>query len=258
MPPQDRLNSVSIKVKTAPGQAVETKSPKGGHALMSTLTSWPRSLSVAALLFCSVVRLPARTVPARAAPQTAATAVLLVDTDDDCRLIVDDQQEGVLTPTHPGKVEVELGEHLVQCFVDDHPEIIWRKIIEVKDSAQVAVTVELKTIHMQNGGQPPPNPSAPRAAAIPAPAGAAAASARVPRAIGAATRFSGFSRVATRTASSPGRAVRQNTFSQAHSERGSRLPARLCWGARRRNHSRQTVPQVTPLRASRLHISLWS
>jgi len=99
-------------------------------------------------------------VPARATLQAEATAVLLVDTDDACRLIVDDQQEGVLTPTHPGKVEVELGEHLVQCFVDDHPDIIWRKIIEVKDSAQVAVTVELKTIHMQNGGQTP-NPSAP-------------------------------------------------------------------------------------------------
>lgn len=76
-------------------------------------------------------------------------AVLLVDTDDSCRLTVDDQDEGVITPDQSKKINVGLGDHIVKCVIEKAPDLMWRKVVEVKSSEQVAAMVALKALHIQ-------------------------------------------------------------------------------------------------------------
>jgi hypothetical protein len=75
--------------------------------------------------------------------------VLIVDTDDDCRLFVDDEDKGVMTPAHSQRFSVNLGEHILKCTVESIPDLVWRKAVDVKDSSQVAVVISLKALHVQ-------------------------------------------------------------------------------------------------------------
>lgn len=76
-------------------------------------------------------------------------SVILVDTDDDCHLTIDDTDQGVVTPSQSKKVSVPPGEHVVKCVVDGVPDLVWRKVVEVKSSAQSAAMVSLKALHIQ-------------------------------------------------------------------------------------------------------------
>jgi hypothetical protein len=77
------------------------------------------------------------------------TSILLVDTDDSCRLLIDDEDKGVLSPDHSQKFNVAIGNHLLKCTVEAVPDLIWRKVVEVKDTSQVVVVVALKALHLQ-------------------------------------------------------------------------------------------------------------
>lgn len=77
------------------------------------------------------------------------TAMLLVDTDDACRLTVDDQDEGLITPAQSKKIRVSLGDHIVKCVVEQIPDLMWRKVVQVKGSDQVVAMVALKALHIQ-------------------------------------------------------------------------------------------------------------
>lgn len=77
------------------------------------------------------------------------TTVLLVDTDDSCRLTVDDEDEGVITPDKSQKIIVGLGDHIVKCVVESIPDLVWRKVVTTKSSEQAAAIVALKALHMQ-------------------------------------------------------------------------------------------------------------
>jgi hypothetical protein len=77
------------------------------------------------------------------------TTTLLVDTDDACRLTVDDIDEGVVTPDHAKKIDVGLGDHIVKCVIEGAPDLMWRKAVEAKSSEQVVAIVALKALHIQ-------------------------------------------------------------------------------------------------------------
>jgi hypothetical protein len=77
------------------------------------------------------------------------TTVLLVDTDDSCRLSVDDQDEGVITPAQAKKATISPGDHIVKCVVEGIPDLTWRKIVQTKSSEQVVAMVALKALHIQ-------------------------------------------------------------------------------------------------------------
>jgi len=79
----------------------------------------------------------------------AHTAALLVDTDDPCRLALDGVDQGVLTPDQAKRLEVPFGEHVLKCSIEAVPDLVWRKVIEVKSSDQVAALVALKALHIQ-------------------------------------------------------------------------------------------------------------
>ena len=94
------------------------------------------------LLFVTSTNAQAR----KSAPQTT---VLLVDTDDACRLTVDDQDQGIITPAQSKKITISLGDHIVKCVVDGIPDLVWRKIVEAQSSQQVAAIIALKALHVQ-------------------------------------------------------------------------------------------------------------
>ena len=82
-------------------------------------------------------------------PSVDRSATLLVDTDDTCQLFVDDEDKGEITPDKALKSTVGLGEHILKCKIKSAPDLVWRKVITVKDTAQVAEVVALKSLHLQ-------------------------------------------------------------------------------------------------------------
>lgn len=80
---------------------------------------------------------------------SSTSTVLLVDTDDTCRLSVDGDDQGVVTPAESKKVSIALGEHVVKCVIDDAPDLAWRKVVQATSSEQVAAMVTLKALHIQ-------------------------------------------------------------------------------------------------------------
>jgi hypothetical protein len=84
-------------------------------------------------------------------PQQSASrgTALLVDTDEPCRLFVDDEDKGVITPAQSQRYKVNLGEHILKCTVESAPDLVWRKVVDVKDSSQVAAVIALKALHLQ-------------------------------------------------------------------------------------------------------------
>lgn len=81
-------------------------------------------------------------------PVTKGSA-LLVDTDDTCHLFVDDEDKGVITPDQSKRFKVDLGDHILKCTVEGIPDLVWRKVVSVKDSSQVAAVITLKALHLQ-------------------------------------------------------------------------------------------------------------
>jgi hypothetical protein len=77
------------------------------------------------------------------------TAPLLVDTDDTCHFFIDDEDKGQITPDTSQKFPVGLGEHILKCKNDAIPDLVWRKVVDVKDTSQVAAVVSLKALHVQ-------------------------------------------------------------------------------------------------------------
>jgi len=74
--------------------------------------------------------------------------VLLVDTDDPCRLSVDEDDQGVITPAEGKKITIAIGEHVVKCSIEDAPDLVWRKVVDAGQD-QVAAMVALKSLHLQ-------------------------------------------------------------------------------------------------------------
>ena len=82
-------------------------------------------------------------------PSVDGSATLLVDTDDTCQLFVDDEDKGEVTPDKALKSTVGLGEHILKCKIKSAPDLVWRKVINVKDTSQVAEVVALRSLHLQ-------------------------------------------------------------------------------------------------------------
>jgi len=77
------------------------------------------------------------------------TTTLLVDTDDTCHFFIDDEDKGQITPDISHKFTVNLGNHILKCKNDAIPDLVWRKVVDVKDSSQAAAVVSLKGLHIQ-------------------------------------------------------------------------------------------------------------
>lgn len=75
--------------------------------------------------------------------------LVLVDTDDPCHLTLDGTDEGVISPTATKKLEVSIGEHILKCTIESIPDLVWRKVVEVKNSDQIAALIALKALHLQ-------------------------------------------------------------------------------------------------------------
>jgi hypothetical protein len=91
------------------------------------------------------------TKPSSTKQPASKTSVLLIDTDDTCRLLVDGEDKGVISPDHSQKFNVTIGEHILKCTVETVPDLVWRKVVDAKDSSQVAAVITLKALHIQYG-----------------------------------------------------------------------------------------------------------
>jgi hypothetical protein len=84
-----------------------------------------------------------------AQPSANQTGTLLVDTDDACLLTIDDEDKGEITPDKDMKFSVGLGQHVLKCKIKSAPDLVWRKVVDVKSTAQVAEVVALRDLHLQ-------------------------------------------------------------------------------------------------------------
>jgi len=82
-------------------------------------------------------------------PSVDRSATLLVDTDDTCQLFVDDEDKGEVAPDKALKSTVGPGDHILKCKIKSAPDVVWRKVINVKDTSQVAEVVALRSLHLQ-------------------------------------------------------------------------------------------------------------
>ena len=72
-----------------------------------------------------------------------------MDTDDTCQLFLDDEDKGEVTPDKALKSSVAPGDHILKCKIKSAPDLVWRKVINVKDTSQVAEVVALRSLHLQ-------------------------------------------------------------------------------------------------------------
>ncbi len=103
-------------------------------------------------ILVSAIFMVASFVSARAQsaqPAVDRTATLLVDTDDTCQLFLDDEDKGEVAPDKALKSTVGLGDHILKCKIKSAPDLVWRKVINVKDTSQVAEVVALRSLHLQ-------------------------------------------------------------------------------------------------------------
>jgi hypothetical protein len=84
-----------------------------------------------------------------AQPPANQNGTLLVDTDDTCQLFLDDEDKGEITPDKALKFSVGPGEHILKCKIKSAPDLVWRKVVDVQDSSQVAAVVLLRALHVQ-------------------------------------------------------------------------------------------------------------
>jgi len=102
------------------------------------------SFFLAALCFASSSVAQVRGKPQR------ELGLVVMDTDDPCHLTVDGRDEGLISPTATKKLEVSAGEHILKCTIEEIPDLVWRKVVDVKNSHQVAALILLKALHMQH------------------------------------------------------------------------------------------------------------
>jgi phage-related minor tail protein len=113
------------------------------------------SLVLSICLVCGLSNLSA--TPSQTGSQNAKTqqstanknAILLADTDDTCHLFIDDEDKGQITADTSRKFTVGIGEHILKCKNDTIPDLVWRTVVDVKDTTQVAAMVSLKSLHIQ-------------------------------------------------------------------------------------------------------------
>lgn len=79
----------------------------------------------------------------------APSALLLVNTDDACRLALDGAEQGVITPDQSKKINVPLRELLLKCVIEAAPDSMRGKAIEIKASDQAVAIVTLNGLHIQ-------------------------------------------------------------------------------------------------------------
>ena len=84
-----------------------------------------------------------------AQPTVNQNGTLLVDTDDTCQLFFDDEDKGEITPDKALKFSVGRGEHILKCKIKSAPDLVWRKVVDIEDTSQVAVVVSLRALHLQ-------------------------------------------------------------------------------------------------------------
>jgi len=84
-----------------------------------------------------------------AQPPANQTVTLLVDTDDTCQLTIDDEDKGEITPDRDMRFSVSLGQHVLKCRIRNIPDLVWRKVVDVKSTSQVAEVVALRDLHLQ-------------------------------------------------------------------------------------------------------------
>jgi outer membrane protein len=113
-----------------------------------SLASTSSTVVLAMVVLHSVVGLQGQTKPPTSGGPGRA-GVLLVDTDDACRLVLDGQDQGVVKPDQAKRISVNLGDHILKCTIEGIPDLVWRKVIEVKNSEQVAALISLKALHIQ-------------------------------------------------------------------------------------------------------------
>lgn len=101
------------------------------------------------LVLLAVVLLSFPFLVAQARTPVIKGSTLLVDTDDTCHLFMDDEDKGLVTADHSQKFKVDLGDHILKCTVEGIPDLVWRKVVSVKDSSQVAAVITLKALHLQ-------------------------------------------------------------------------------------------------------------
>jgi hypothetical protein len=82
-------------------------------------------------------------------PPVDRSATLLVDTDDTCQLFLDGEDKGEVAPDRALKFSVGVGEHILKCKIKSAPDLVWRKVINAKDTSQVAEVVALRALHLQ-------------------------------------------------------------------------------------------------------------
>ena len=82
-------------------------------------------------------------------PQKKNSPIILVDTDEACTLNVDGDDKGLISPSESKKISVTVGEHVLKCAVENEPDMVWRKVVDVKGPGQVAAMVALKSAHLQ-------------------------------------------------------------------------------------------------------------
>src|SRR5262245_45813195 len=103
----------------------------GGGGNLKHQTTW---ILVAAIC----VAVGSRGQAQNAQPSENQTGTLLVDTDDTCQLTVDDEDKGEITPDKDMKFSVGLGQHVLKCKIKSAPDLVWRKVVDVKSTSQVA------------------------------------------------------------------------------------------------------------------------
>src|SRR5579863_8860818 len=90
--------------------------PFGPYFDGADMTGYPKLLRSRSRLLVALSLFVSPILAQQSPPPTKA--VLLVDTDDSCRLLIDDEDKGVLSPNHSQKFNVALGEHLLKCTVE--------------------------------------------------------------------------------------------------------------------------------------------
>ena len=81
-----------------------------------------------------------------AAPPSAVklSAAVLIETDADCKLVVDGAEPVELKANDTKRVAVPVGEHAIRAESTEDSQVFWRKVIEVRGAEQKAVLIELQ------------------------------------------------------------------------------------------------------------------
>ena len=100
-------------------------------------------------LALSFVLLPVLCANGQANRANKNVGVILIDSDDSCHLQIDGEDEGAVKSGEARKISVSFGDHILRCAIEGVPDLVWRKVVGVKNSEQIAVLISLKALHIQ-------------------------------------------------------------------------------------------------------------